>query len=209
MKFRDFHSDTSRQWFRAGSAAGQSSHVQGRSGRKDSRRIRRLPQRGPRYQTGHIGGHDTTVGTAETRFSRASVSGGQRHRELMPLSVASTAVEQSTKRVSEELQSDIERRRTIEQGSPLLRRQIRNGLEVQRNRLLKGGENLLEGVALNRDIEIEADRLPVAITAFGVAAKNSRRQLRTFRTWLTQDEFKPRSPPRQLGIFSETDHPSR
>jgi len=100
----------------------------------------------------------------------------------MPLSVASTAAEQSTKRVSQELQPDIQWRRPIEQGRPLLRRQIRDGLKVQRDCLPKEGENLIERAALNRDIEVEADRLPVAIAAFGVAAKSLRRQLEPFRT---------------------------
>jgi hypothetical protein len=65
----------------------------------------------------------------------------------------------------------------MKQGSSFLGRQIRDALEIEGGRSLERLEHLLEGAALDRDVEIETERLPVAVPAFRVAAQVSRRQL--------------------------------
>jgi hypothetical protein len=79
--------------------------------------------------------------------------------------------------MGEEFQPDWQWCRTVEQITSLLGRQAGDGFEVKRNRLLEGSENLLERAALDRDVEIEADRLPLAVATFGIAAQTSVRQL--------------------------------
>jgi hypothetical protein len=108
-------------------------------------------------------------------------SGGERHRELMVLSVAVTVGEQPTQRMGQELEPDRERSWAMEQGLSFLRRQIDKGLEVKGNRLLKRTEDVLEGAALDRDVEIETDRFPIAVPALGVAVQSSVRQLEACR----------------------------
>lgn len=56
-------------------------------------------------------------------------------------------------------------------------RQVSDRLKVQRDRFLERTEDLLEGTTLDRNVEVEADRLPIAVAAFGVAAQTSGRQL--------------------------------
>ena len=100
----------------------------------------------------------------------------------MALSVTITVGEQPPQRMSQEFQLDRKRCRTMEQSTLFLRRQIRHTFQVQRDRFLERLEYLLEGAALDCNVEIEADRLPIAIPAFSVAAQTSGRQVQTFRT---------------------------
>jgi hypothetical protein len=58
-----------------------------------------------------------------------------------------------------------------EQRSLLLQREVRHGLQIERDGFLKGAEHLFEPVSLDRDVEIEADRLPIAIPALRVAVE--------------------------------------
>ena len=58
----------------------------------------------------------------------------------------------------------------MEQSPSLMWRQIRDTFQIKRNRILERGEHLLEGAALDRDVEVETDRFPIAIATFGVAA---------------------------------------
>jgi hypothetical protein len=99
----------------------------------------------------------------------------------MALSVGVTACEHSACRVREELQPDKKRHRPAEKGRLLVCREIGDGLEVQRDRFLERAENLLEGAPLHRDVEVEANGFPIAVSPFGIAVKRSRRQLLTLR----------------------------
>lgn len=98
-------------------------------------------------------------------------SSSERHCELMAVSVTITVSEQSAQRLRQKSEPDRKRRRTTEETPLFLGRQIRDALQIKRDRFLERTEDLLEGVALDRDVEIEADRLPIAIPAFGVAAQ--------------------------------------
>ena len=109
-------------------------------------------------------------------------SSGKRHGELMALSVAITVGEQAAQGMGEKLQPDRERCRTVEQTAPFVRREIVDAFEVKQNRFPEGTEDLLERPPLDRDVEIEADCLPIAVPAFGVAAQTSGCQLQALRT---------------------------
>jgi hypothetical protein len=95
----------------------------------------------------------------------------------MALSVAITVCEQSAQSMRQELEPNWERSWAMEQGLSFLRRQVCNTLEVKGNRSLQRTEYLLERAALDRDVEIEADRLPITVAAFGIAPETSGRQL--------------------------------
>ena len=108
-------------------------------------------------------------------------SRGERHGELMSLAVTVTVAEQSSHRMQNEFESNRQRRVPVEQRSPFFRTQIGNSLKVDRDRVPQGREDLLERPSLHRDVEIEADRLPLTIPAFGVAVERSVRQFRVPR----------------------------
>ena len=115
-------------------------------------------------------------GPPQRTLPRMRASSDQGQGELMALSVAVTAGEQSARRLRQELQPDQERHRAIEKGWSFLWRQIGNGLEIQRDGLLEPVEYLLKGSALDRNVELEAGRLPIAVQAPGVAMQSSGRQ---------------------------------
>jgi hypothetical protein len=96
-------------------------------------------------------------------------SSGQRHRELVSLMVTIAIPEQSPHGMDQEPEPHEDRCPPMEQRSSLFWPQIRNGLEIERDCFLQGREDLLERPSLHRDVEIEADRLPLTIPAFGVA----------------------------------------
>lgn len=100
-------------------------------------------------------------------------SSGKRHRELVSLAFVVAIAEQSPHGMGQELESNEKRGAAVEQGSPCFRPQVGNGLKIEGNGFLQGRENLLEGPSLDSDVEIEADRLPFAIPAFGVAMERS------------------------------------
>jgi hypothetical protein len=104
-------------------------------------------------------------------------SSGKRHRELMVLSVAVTVRQQSTQCMSQEFEPDWKWCRTVEQVGSFVWRQVRNAFEVKRDRILEGAGNLLERCALNRDVEVQADRFPVSVATLGIAAQTSQSQL--------------------------------
>ena len=183
MKFRDFIRILTRYGFELDRQSGTSHRVyKGRIGGQNETRGRRLPQRERRHQARHTVLDDPAAATAQARLRRMSASSGQRHRKLMASSVAITVREQPAQRMGQELEPDRERSRAMEQSALFLWRQVRDTCEIQRNRLLERAEHLFEGAALDRYVEIEADRLPLAIPAFGIAAQTSGRQYCTFRT---------------------------
>ena len=67
----------------------------------------------------------------------------------------------------------------MEQSSSFLWRQVSDSLEVQRDRFTQRAEHFLQRAALDREVEMEADRLPVAIPTFSIAAQTSGRQTLT------------------------------
>jgi hypothetical protein len=75
--------------------------------------------------------------------------------------------------MGQELEPDREWCWAMEQSASFLGWQIRDALKVERNRFLEGAEHLFEGTALDGDIEVEADRLPITVLAFGVAMQSS------------------------------------
>ena len=87
----------------------------------------------------------------------------------MALSVTLSVCEHRAQRMGQELEPDRQRCRT-KQESTAIGRQIRDAFQVKGNCLLERGEHLLEGAALDRDVEVETDRFPIAIATFGVAA---------------------------------------
>jgi hypothetical protein len=87
----------------------------------------------------------------------------------------------------QEFEFDGERSGAMEQGLLFVGWQIRDPFQVEGNRVVKRSKHLLERAALDRDVEIEADRLPIAAPAFGVAVKGSVRQLETCRILPHQD----------------------
>ena len=96
-------------------------------------------------------------------------SSGDRHRELVSLVLAIVIAEQPSDGMSQELEPYEERCAPMEQSLPFSWLKVRNSLEIERDRLLQGSEHFLEGPTLHRDIEIEADGLPLTVPAFGVA----------------------------------------
>jgi hypothetical protein len=110
----------------------------------------------------------------------------------MALSVAVIAKEQSARRLRQELQPDQERHRPMKKAWSFLWRQIGDGLEIQRDRLLKPAEYLVKGSALDRNVEIEAERLPITVPALGAAMQSSGRQRQT-----SSDIVSGGSPPAQ------------
>lgn len=54
-----------------------------------------------------------------------------------------------------------------------LRRQLADAFQIKSNRLIEGVVDLGEGTSLNGNVEVEANRLPLVITAFGVTMKQS------------------------------------
>jgi hypothetical protein len=97
------------------------------------------------------------------------LSGRQWHGELVSLYVVGVGRKQPSRRMREEFQPDREGRRALKQRRLFLQRQIGDGLEVQRDRFPKGRKRLVKGPTLNRYIEVETDRLPAFVPAFGVA----------------------------------------
>ena len=94
----------------------------------------------------------------------------------MAPSGAVSAEEQSARRLRQVLQPDQERHRPMEKGWSFLWRQIGDRLEIQRDRFLELVEYLLKRSTLNRNVDVEADRLPIAVPASGEAMQNSGRQ---------------------------------
>jgi hypothetical protein len=79
--------------------------------------------------------------------------------------------------MGQELEPDLERCRRVEQVASFLRRQLRYACEVKGNPFLERAEDLFERPALDRDVEIEADRLPIAVATLSIATQTSVRQL--------------------------------
>jgi predicted RNA binding protein YcfA (HicA-like mRNA interferase family) len=177
MKFRDFIRILLRHGFELDRQSGSSHRVyKGRIGGK-TRLVVVAGHSERRYQARHLSLDDPAVGTAQTHIPRMRASSGERHGELMVLSVAVTVREQSAQYVRQELEPNRQRSLTMEQGASFMWRQVRDALKIEENRFLERTEDLLEGATLDRDVEVEADRLPIAVATFGIAAQISGRQL--------------------------------
>jgi hypothetical protein len=105
-------------------------------------------------------------------------SSRQQHRELVSLISAIMIAKQPPDGMSQELEPNGKGRAPMEQKSSVFWPQIRNGLQIERDRFLQGCEDLLERPSLHRDVEIEADRLPLTHPAFGIAMERSGGQFR-------------------------------
>ena len=121
---------------------------------------------------------DPPVGAAEGAVPPLKFSRRHWHGELMPVSVVA-AREQPADHVQDESQPNRKRHPATEEGRLLVGWKIGDGLEIERNRFLQRTEHLLERPTLHGDIEVEADRLPVAISPLGIAMQGSGCQLRT------------------------------
>ena len=135
-----------------------------------------MPLRKPRYTARNAIVYDPVLGAVQNAVPPIVASTGERYGELMSLLGATVVAEQSTHRMSQELEPNGQWCASMKQGPPFFWWQIRDGLEIERNGLLQGREDLPERASLNGDVEVEADRLPLTIPAFGVAMKRSVRQ---------------------------------
>lgn len=91
---------------------------------------RRRSSRERRYQARNTVFDDPTVGTAQEPLPPLNDSGGERHGELMALSVV-TAREQPPNGMREEPQPDRDRHRAAKQARLLIRRKICHRLEIE------------------------------------------------------------------------------
>jgi hypothetical protein len=176
MKFRDLIRILEDHGFELARQRGSHRTHMGPSRWRTSRRCDRLSSRERRHQIRNAVVDDPAVGTAQETVPRMIESRGKRHGELMSLAVTVAVAEQSSYRMQNEFESNGLRRVSVEQRSPLFRTQIGNGLEIERDRVPQGREDLLERPSLDGNVEVEADRLPLAIPAFGVAMERSVRQ---------------------------------
>jgi len=72
----------------------------------------------------------------------------------------------------------------MEEGRPLVRREFGDALKIKRDRRLERTEDVLERTTLYGNVEVEADRLPVAIASLGIATQGSGCQFRLANTEL-------------------------
>ena len=82
----------------------------------------------------------------------------------MVISVVVAIAKQPPHGLAQEFQANRKWRGPPKQTGAFRFRQVADGLEVQRDGLVQETEYLLERFTLNRDVEIEADCLPIAIS---------------------------------------------
>lgn len=94
----------------------------------------------------------------------------------MPLLLSITTGEQVTQSMAEKLDPDRKWGGSLCQGAAFVRSKISDRLSVQSDGLLERREYVLERSALDGDVEVDADRLPLTIVAFSIATKLASRQ---------------------------------
>ena len=92
----------------------------------------------------------------------------------MPRAFCAAVAKQRSKHVPEELEPYRQWRGTPEETRPLGVWKLGNRLEIKSHRFIQFPEHVLERIALNGDIQIQANGVPFAVAAFCVTAKHPR-----------------------------------
>ncbi len=155
--------------FRPRAADRKSSPVDRRCGRA-SKTGHRFGSGRRRHPTRNNGRDPTTI-----RLAKAPVPlGGNRRMWTKDETVRLLPAERAQEpRHDRELDANMPRRTATKEDCPFFGRQIGNSHQIHLNGSGERGLGLVEGKALNRDVEIDAERLPICSTAIGVASKLS------------------------------------
>ncbi len=93
-------------------------------------------------------------------------------REVMTTLLFIAPHKQAAKHIGQELRPYEKWRGSVEQMTSLLFRKIRDRGQVELDRVIQGMKNVLKGSALDRNIQIQADRFPIALSPFRIASQD-------------------------------------